>query len=181
MTLSADSVHWVCGRVDLSLPEPVIDLASVTFFEPFALIYLGMFLRHFATGKRFVLKVPTDTAARNYLTRQNFWQRFNFDPNTLDPALLRRFSTDTSLGDIVDIERRPGIDEEVALAVRNVLERSPLSGTDLELMEEVVAELVSNFARHSRGPLAALAMQWYPQRKTIRLAIGDCGIGIVPA
>ena len=86
-------------------------------------------------------------------------------------------SSSTSLDDIVDIEHRPGIDEEIAVMVRDVIARNAVN-VDLGLIEEIVAELVSNFARHSRGPLAALMMQFYPRLQTVRLSIGDCGIGI---
>ncbi|MGH9760775.1 MAG: hypothetical protein ACREDR_48600, partial [Blastocatellia bacterium] len=142
------------------------------------LIYLGMLLRHFsAQGKRFQVRLPAKPDAQKYLARQNFFERFNFDPATVPEHLLRRFTTATSLNDIVDIEHRDGIDEEIALKVRDIIARSSAT-VDLALIEEIVAELVSNFARHSRGPLAALMMQFYPRMKTIRLAIGDCGIGI---
>jgi hypothetical protein len=179
MTLDERNVHEVCQSVDLTADQPVIDLSVVTFFRPFALIYLGMFLRHYnSLGKRFKLRPPEDLKARNYLTKQNFWSRFNFDPNTLDPSMLRRLTSSTSLNDIVDIERRPGIDEEIAQSAKEVIAQSDVSGSDLSLIEEIIAELVSNFARHSKGPLAALALQWYPNRREVALAIGDCGVGI---
>jgi K+-sensing histidine kinase KdpD len=90
---------------------------------------------------------------------------------------LRRITGRTSLNDIVDIERAHGVDEEVARKVRRVVATSSAK-VDLELLEEIVAELVSNFARHSEGPLAALTMQWYPMLRQVRLAVGDCGVGI---
>jgi hypothetical protein len=40
------NVDQLCARVDhLQLPA-LIDLSWVDFFEPFAVVYLGMFLRH---------------------------------------------------------------------------------------------------------------------------------------
>ena len=177
MNLTAWNLDDVCSRVDLGSEAPEIDLSGVTFIEPFALIYLGMFLRYFnARGKRFRVNLP-GTDAQRYLARQNFFDRFNFDPATISDELLRRFTTATSLNDIVDIERRPGIDEEVAQRVRRVAANNGAS-LDLALLEEIAAELVSNFARHSQGPLAALMMQYYPKLRIIRLAVGDCGIGI---
>ncbi len=178
MLLSFDNVDVICSQVDLTQDTPVIDLSKITFFHPFALIYIGMFLRHFsAAGKGLGVYLPTDPDAKRYLSRENFFGRFNFNPATLDPALLRRFTSGTSLDDVVDIERRDGIDEEIALKVRRVIAYSS-AVVDLALVEEIVAELVNNFARHAKGPLAALAMQWYPRLHIIRLAIGDCGIGI---
>ena len=85
-------------------------------------------------------------------------------------------TTSTSLNDVVDIERRPGIAEDIAAAVRSVL--YPRVSIDVGAVAEMVAELVDNFAQHSMGPPAAFAMQWYPRGNRLDLAIGDCGIGI---
>ncbi|MGH7988219.1 MAG: hypothetical protein ACREQX_18280 [Candidatus Binataceae bacterium] len=115
MDLTAWNIDNVCSKVDLTSEAPIIDLSAVTFIEPFALIYLGMFLRYYsARDKRFRVRLPTKSAAQKYLARQNFFDRFNFDPATVPEDLLRRFTTGTSLNDIVDIERRDGIDEEMA-------------------------------------------------------------------
>lgn len=181
MNLTFDNAGEACARVDLTQDKPAVDLSMVTFFEPFALIYLGMFLlgmflrHHNARGKGFQVRLPTSRAAKKYLSSQNFFARFNFDPGTLDPGLLRRFTTSSSLGDLIDIEQRCGIDEEVARQVKTVIANTS-AVVDLALVEEIVAELVSNFARHSQGPLAALAMQWYPRLQRMNLAIGDCGV-----
>jgi hypothetical protein len=176
MTLDEESVHRICAAVDLGQSEPEINLSTVTFIKPFALVYLGMFLRHFnSRGKRFKLVVPRDPAVHGYLDRQNFWDRFNFTPPA-GSAMLRRLSRTTSFNDVEDIERRHGIDEEIARESKWILFGSNVKGSDLSLIEEIVAELVSNFARHSRGPLAAMALQWYPRGNRICLAIGDCGI-----
>ncbi len=178
MNLTFDNAGEACARVDLAQDKPAVDLSTVTFFEPFALIYLGMFLRHYnARGKGFQVSLPTSGAAKKYLSSQNFFAMFNFDPETLDPGLLRRFTASSSLGDLIDIEQRCGIDEEVARQVKTVMAKTS-AAVDLALVEEIVAELVSNFARHSQGPLAALAMQWYPRLQRMNLAIGDCGVGI---
>src|SRR5467141_310125 len=112
MNLNFDNVDVVCSQVDLSGNNPTIDLSTVNFIEPFALIYLGMFLRHFnANGRSITVSLPTDSRPREYLVRQNFFGRFNFNPATIDPSLLRRFTGATSLNDVVDIEGDFGIDE----------------------------------------------------------------------
>ena len=41
-----------------------------------------------------------------------------------------------------------------------------------------MSELVDNFAQHSGKPLAALALQHYPNGRRMVIAIGDCGVGI---
>lgn len=181
VSLTFANVDRLCSRVDLSQTPAVIDLTAVDFFEPFSLIYLGMFLRHYsAQGISFEVALPSNSKARDYLTRQNFWQRFNFDPASLPPTLLRRMTTSTSLNDIVDIEQRAGIAEDVAQAVVDVLcpGRFPVVPVDVGAIGEMVSELVDNFAVHAQGPLAAFMMQWYPNGRRFDLAIGDCGIGI---
>jgi hypothetical protein len=178
MNLTVENVAELCAHVRVADERPLIDLSDVSFFEPFALIYLGMFLRHFnARGKSFRVRPPVSSAAKGYLARQNFWQRFNFDPATIKQSVLRRFDSSTSLNDIVDVERRLGIEEEIAHRVREIVAHSR-ARLDLELLEETVAELVDNFRRHSRGPLAALATQWYPRIGELNIAVGDCGVGI---
>lgn len=180
-SLTFANVDRLCASVDITQVPPRIDLSPVDFFEPFALIYVGMFLRHYNTQRvSFEIVPPDDRKAREYLTRQNFWERFNFDPTTLPASLLRRITTDTSLNDIVDIERRAGIAEEVAEAVAEVLcpGRYPRVPVDVGAVGEMVSELVDNFAEHAQGPLAAFAMQWYPKAHRFDLAIGDCGVGV---
>lgn len=41
-----------------------------------------------------------------------------------------------------------------------------------------MAELADNFAQHSKKTVAALTLQLYPKLGMLRVAIGDCGIGI---
>lgn len=45
-------------------------------------------------------------------------------------------------------------------------------------MAETVSELVDNFVQHSEESLAALHMQYYPNRGEVVVAVGDCGVGI---
>lgn len=179
-SLTFTNVDRLCAGVDLRGQPAVVDLSGVTFVEPFALIYLGMFLRyHRSQGRRFSVHVPSVQGVRDYLTRQRFWKRFNFDLRSpgLPPDMLRRMTSTTSLNDVIDIERRSGAAEEVADAVVQVLHRASVQ-VDLGAVNEMVGELVDNFVQHSRGPLAAFMMQWFPRLDRLELAIGDCGVGI---
>src|SRR5262245_9325967 len=116
------SVADCCANTDLSANQPLVDLSDVTFFTPFGLLYLGMFLRYYANqGKAFVVNLPSNAKARNYLATQNFWQRFNFDPETIGCERLRELSTSTSLNDIVDIERNSYIGDEIGDRLRGIL------------------------------------------------------------
>jgi hypothetical protein len=178
MNLHVYNASYVCSLVELSVNEPTIDLSEVTFFAPAGLVYLGMFLRyHNAQGKALRVVLPRSAEARQYLARQNFWSRFNFDPKSLDARDLRRFSSTTSLDDILDIERSPFIAEEIGQEVRNILQRESVK-VDQARIGEMLSELVDNFAQHSGDLLGVFAMQFYPRKKWIHVAIGDCGVGI---
>ena len=176
MQLSYENVGEFCSRVDLSRSSPLIDLSDVTFMQPFALVYLGMFLRlHNSEGVSFDVVAPREQFVREYLATQNFWERFNFDPAIIEAEKLHRFTSATSLNDIVDIENEAYVGEEIASSVRELLIRSEVK-VDVDEIEELVSELIDNFERHSTHILAAFTMQGNPRRLVI--ALGDCGIGI---
>ena len=172
------NVDGVLSQVDLDAERPLVDLSQVTFFEPFALVYLGMYLRHFnGLGKTFRVSTPEVQEARQYLARVRFWQRFNFSVKTIKQLSLVRFTSSTSLNDIVDIEKTETIAEDVSEAILKVLHQNTVR-VNRTLIAELVAELVDNFAQHSKTSLAACAMQYYPRLRRVVFAIGDCGVGI---
>ncbi len=137
-----------------------------------------MFLRyHNARGKLFRVVLPKKPSARRYLRRQNFFDRFNFRPGAIEDEPLRRFATSTSLDDIVDLENRPYIAEDVTNLILNLL-RSNQVDIDTSFFATIASELVDNFAQHAGQPLAALAMQYYPNLRRVVMAMGDYGIGV---
>lgn len=177
MDLTFHNVDQVCAQASLS-DTPTLNLLSVTFFRPFAIVYLGMFLRyHNYCGKSCRVVLPNNITAKGYLARQNFWERFNFSHETIEREKLNRITTSTSLNDIVDIENTNTIAEEVERQVKNVLILNHVK-TSIPNVANIACELVDNFAQHSRETLAAFHMQYYPYRNEIALAIADCGIGI---
>jgi hypothetical protein len=162
MNLSFYTIGRFCSQIRLTKPVSEIDLSAITFFSPFALVYLGMYLRHHnSLGYRFIVRPPEAEAAREYLARQQFWERFNFGEDTVKRESLHRFTTSTSLNDIIDIESDFNVGDEVGDKVRNILISNGLylSPSKVGLM---VGELVDNFAQHSGRNLAALALQYYP-------------------
>jgi anti-sigma regulatory factor (Ser/Thr protein kinase) len=177
-SLTWQNVAHRCSLVDFSAEPVVLNLSDVTFIEPFAVIYLGMFLRANATTDRELSVIaPASPAVCNYLSSQNFWERFNFDPESVKRASLRRTMNSTSLNDIIDIERRPNIGEEVSEAVLRLLHTSTIQVENEEIAIQV-SELADNFAQHSGEALSACMIQCYPNLHAVRVAIGDCGIGI---
>ena len=178
MNLTFDNVDALCSKINLSTNPSEIDFRQVTFLEPYALVYLGMLLRHYnAQGHSFNLIPPRSVEARTYLARQKFWERFNFNPAVVRSESVRRFTTSTSLNDIVDIQNSPNIADTIGLAVRDLLIRCSVK-VQIGTVVEVVSELVDNFARHSGDQLAACAVQYYPNLRKLAFSIGDCGIGI---
>ena len=180
-SLTFFNIGKLCSQVNLAESRPTIDLSDVTFFEPFALVYLGMFLRYFnSQGQSFRVAFPHNDRVREYLARQQFWERFNFKPQVVQTESLRRFTTSTSLNDITDIEKNPYLAEELAQAVAHVVAVNT-SRLPSGVIAEVAAELVQNFVEHSGENLAAFMVQYYPRRGSygvLALAIGDCGKGI---
>ena len=178
MNLDFSNVDQLCAKVDLRRKRPIIDLSKVRFFRPFSLVYLGMFLRyHNFRGKAFDIVAPENNTARGYLARQNFWERFNFNPDVIKGERLIRFTTSTSLNDMVDVEKRPNIADDIAVEILKVLRNNRVR-VKVGLLSELVSELVDNFALHSERAFAVVAMQYYPNLHRVVLAVGDCGIGI---
>lgn len=178
MDLTFQTVDMVCARAVFNPEKPVLDLSEVTFFRPFALVYLGMFLRYQnSCGTVCGVIVPDNPQARSYLSGQNFWERFKFPAEAIDREKLHGFTSSSSLNDIIDIEKTNTIAEDVLKEVIHVIQRNRLRVQGAEVAG-MVCELVDNFARHSKQTLAVFHMQYYPKLKEVVLAIGDCGIGI---
>lgn len=176
--LNLSTVGDLCSLVNLDDQKPTIDLSNISFVEPFGLVYLGMFLRHFnSTGTFFNIITPRSRWVRQYLESQKFWHRYNIAANSTDSQSHRSHARLTSLSDIVDIENNQYIAEDVGNMVGDILRRNAVK-VDASLVTEVAVELVDNFSRHSGQQLAACAVQLYRQRGDLHFAVGDCGVGI---
>jgi hypothetical protein len=178
MELSFENVDKFCASINLTDASPLVDLSAYTFFKPSALIYLGQYLRyHSAKGIKFKVKPPKDKIATTYLAQQRFWHRFDVNLETMPRERLQFFDDNTSLNDIIDIENRPNIAEEIASNVLRVLLKNIVHIDNITVVE-IVTELIDNFAQHSEALLATLLMQYYPDRHEIAIGVGDGGIGI---
>ena len=176
MQLDFSNVDRFCNGIDLTQPRPTIDMRNVTFVRPFALIYLGMFLRyHNRRNQYFDVVRPRSGSVDKYLSEQQFWERFNI---VLEPGgeYIRRFSSATSFNDIIDLENDQYVAEDIADRVFGLISRQVR--VNARRVEECIVELVDNFSQHSEEDLAACAVQWYPNMELLTFAIGDCGIGI---
>ena len=178
MRLDRSTVDRLCAGVGLDAPKPRIDLSNVSFVEPFGLIYLGMFLRHFnSLGRFFEIVTPRSLHVREYLDTQRFWGRYNIPVAATGSQSFPRLARFTSLRDVIDIENNRYIADDVGKMVYDILRRNTVR-VNAGLVTEIVIELVDNFSRHSGQQLAACAIQLYPNRKKLHFAIGDCGVGI---
>ena len=177
MNLTLVNVDQFCSEVDLEQTRPIVDLRSVTFVEPFALIYLGMFLRyHNRQGKGFIIGPPRSSRVRSYLATQRFGERFNIAANPAEASLMP-FNNQTSFNEVVDIQRSLYVAEDIGQRVYKLLRNNRVR-VDAPQVEQWISELVDNFSQHSGEDLAACAVQWYPNDRRLDFAIGDCGIGI---
>jgi len=182
MELSSLNIDQFCSSINLDCDEVAIDLSDITFFRPFALVYLGLFLRYNnSKGKSFRVIPPKNSKAANYLTIQKFWERFNITPDKVRPDFITLCDNATSLNDIVaiDMAKLPFVDEEISEAIAKVLQNNRVD-INIGSFTELVSELVHNFKIHSGSQCecAAATMQLYPNMKEIVFAIGDCGCGI---
>ncbi len=187
-SLNFHNVDTLCHNTDLTSETPVIDLSGYDFISPFAIVYLGMFIRHHAAlGRQINLVPPRNVDVRNYLSKQNFWKRFHFDVSAWGSTLDHRHHS-TSLNDCIDLPSREGLEDDVSEMVKSVLWENR-ANFDYDSIGTVVAELVHNFVDHalvdsagsSSGPTArvgAMLMQYFPNVRNLHLAIGDCGVGI---
>ncbi len=175
--LDSTNVSAFCSRIDLAADRPTVDLSDVTFVTPFAVVYLGMFLRfHNSLGKSFDWRLPRKEAVEGYLESIRFYERFRFAKGFVEVVSARRKDLATSLNDIIDVERKPDIGDVIATRAADALRRVPVR---IEAVASIVSELVDNFSQHSGTELPAVfTMQWFPQAKRLALALGDCGLGI---
>ena len=184
MNLTINSIDSFCNDIVLRNPgsgkNPIrstINMQSVTFVEPFALIYLGMFINYQrGLGYRFKARPPQSQKVREYLNSQKFWlrHRFNADSIAYPPSMGYL----TSFNDIVEINSEGGVGNNIGDKVREMISRDHLARRNAYEVGELVSELVDNFAQHSQETHAACVVQRYPKIGRTDFAIGDCGIGI---
>lgn len=155
----------------------MVDLSSVTFITPFAMVYLGMFLRyHSHRGCAFHWREPEDEKVRSYLASMRFYERFRFEPSFVLERQAGRSELSTSLNNILDVRKDPDSGDEVARQAADALQRVPARPGPVAY---IISELVDNFVQHSGTELpGTFTWQWFPQRGVLSLALGDCGLGI---
>ncbi len=176
--LSFFSVSQKVASLDWTKERIRLDLRDVTFLQPFAVVYLGMVLRyHNSRGNFFDIDLPENKKVCDYLSRHNFYKRFNFNHQVINEQNLRRIEKSSSLNDILDITPDSYLGDEVSRRVFELLHDNRVQ-IETSVVSEHIAEVVDNFSNHARERLGAFLVQYFPNAKSFRVAIGDTGVGI---
>ena len=177
-TLSFFTVSQRVASLDWTKKRIGLDLREVTFLEPFAVVYLGMVLRYYnSRGRFFDIDLPDNAKVCEYLRRHNFYKRFKLNPLKIEEEDLRRIEKSSSLNDILDITPDSDLGEEVSRRVFELLHDNRVR-IETSVVSEHIAEVVDNFSNHARERLGAFLVQYFPNARSFRVAIGDTGVGI---
>ncbi|MCA9449247.1 MAG: ATP-binding protein [Candidatus Omnitrophica bacterium] len=163
--------------LDLSQGSVTVDLRDVTFIHPFAVAYLGAFLRHYENRVRFDFQFNETSRFFKYLTRHRFFTRFEFDADSIEAEERMRDERPTSLNDIVNIVRDPEIGSEIADSVFQLLHDNRVQLENDEVSVQI-GEVVDNFSLHAEESVGTFLVQYFPNLHYFKVAIADTGIGI---
>ena len=182
MRLNRHGIASFCSRIDLSLQRPTIDLQLVEFIEPFSLIYLGTYIRHWnSRGQFFSIQHPKSKAVQRYINSQNFFERFNFREDELAQRPKLQTTRPTSFGDIIPLDivaDDPGVTEAIEQWTLDILGFWEVKANPYAI-STIVVELIDNAVRHSQQTSpGSMIFQLYPQNKYVEIALADCGVGI---
>ena len=173
VNLSFHNVDGYCRNIDINVEAPMVDMRNITSIEPYALVYLSLFvLAQGENGVGLQIQLPTSAKAKQYLASQKFWERNRIRYES-------RFSTDNNIS-VIEISKEPYLGEDIGRNVLCVLE-SNWSDAYIIPPEEIamlISELVDNFAQHSEAEVAYCVMRMDPQVGRLVFAIGDNGVGI---
>lgn len=166
-----------------------LDLAQVTFMEPYSMVGLILLGRNYLrnTGRKLLLKNIPFTI-HQYLYRMDFFNKGVFSiKDTLDERFyLKRSSLSRSLVEISDI---PNKERESIRAITGVISvfrkranhilKYWINDTIVDYFVTVISELCQNIYEHSLDS-GFLSMQTYSfgKQQVVRLVISDSGIGI---
>lgn len=183
MRLTRENIASFCSNIDLDPAKPTIDLRPVESIGPFAVIYLGAFVRYWnSQGKLFTIEVSRSGSLRRYLDLQNFWDRFNFEFEGDGAQPKLQTVKPTSFEDIVplDIVAEPRIAEDLEQWTQEILQEWDLHISP-SAISTIVVELIDNAVRHSRSHInapACMIFQLFPDDHYVEVALADSGVGI---
>jgi hypothetical protein len=174
--LDFKTVSQLCGSINFNEERPKIDLRRIKWISPFALVYLGLFLRyHNRNGIYFDLVYPEAEKVRKFLGRQDFNNRFNI----IDQEIVTHENSNPLIYsfELVDVTREMDLADRTVSKIADLLHRNRVH-VPIEEFCLAVSELVDNFALHAKIQTGVMMLQLYPRKKSIYFIIGDYGIGI---
>ncbi len=154
--------------------EIVYDLRNFSFFEPIDILLFTMSVIFFH-NKNVSQKYypPSNQIVFSYLThiglfefcKTNYQESKTIETIASHSAMpLRRITTST-------------MDNYIFLAQSYFSNHCP--GKDLSFLNLTISELINNVYDHSQSPIDAYVFcQLYPRLNTVKVVIGDLGIGI---
>ena len=178
MKLTYRSIQPFCAGIDVAVDKPLIDLSQITGFSPYGIVYLGMYLRyHNNCNAKYFRVCNMSEEVEDYLSSQNFWKRFNFQPSPDFDTSFVRTHHDTRFGDIVELTSHLWLADEVEDILTELLR---LHHATFPIAEYAIAvgELVDNFVQHAGVIQGAMMVEYNSDMSTLSIALGDYGKGI---
>ncbi|MGD9676644.1 MAG: hypothetical protein AB7V19_08170 [Candidatus Bipolaricaulia bacterium] len=176
MELTIESIEEVLSHLYVDGGRD-LDLRSVTFIDPYALLVLDLAVRDArATGRPLRVEWPTLPAVRRWMIDMRFFA----DTKAVSPDLPLR-ETGNALQPIMSIESERHVSHLVAAFERRLSERFPIDDAPRRRFLRILLELCQNIPQHSNAtgdvpdPHGIAAMQDYDDG--VLLAIADKGIG----
>lgn len=176
MELTIESVEEVLSHLYVDA-ERDLDLRSLRFIDPFALLLLDLALRDArAAGRPLHVEWPTLPAVRRWMIDMRFFA----DTKAVSPDLPLP-EAGTALQPIVTIESEEHVSRLVDAFERRLCERFPIDDAPRRRFLRILLELCQNIPQHSNAtgdvpdPHGIAAMQDY--QDGVLLAIADKGIG----
>ena len=176
MELTIESVEEVLSHLYVD-DQRDLDLRSLRFIDPFALLLLDLALRDArAAGHPLRVEWPTLPAVRRWMIDMRFFA----DTKIVSPDLPLP-EAGTALQPIVTIESEEHVSRLVDAFERRLCERFPIDDAPRRRFLRILLELCQNIPQHSNAtedvpdPHGIAAMQDY--QDGVLLAIADKGIG----
>lgn len=177
-TLDAWSVATTC-QADPKTPL-TIDLRSCRFIQPAGLVFLGVMMEAATTaGKEVILRFDPEAELAKYIERMGLRRIAEECGVACDefPTIRHHASADR----FVELTRFAATGDSVIDDVTRALQaRAGSLGADAARLHNAVFELGVNVEHHADST-GLVAVQNYPQKRTVEFAVGDFGIGIRPS
>jgi anti-sigma regulatory factor (Ser/Thr protein kinase) len=176
-TLDNDQPRALAWRPDGKLH---VDLATVTWVEPYAMVTLLVAVHHAVRhGCAVAVTPPRDYAAASYCQRADLFEQLRAlgvdcpDPH---PANSRHDRRDT-LAECV-LVKDGGSVEQVMNVMMERLDASGWPAETTDALTTTVYEMGDNLITHALVNHGFAVLQTFPKKRRIQFAVGDAGVGI---